>query len=344
MSQIDRARRPTMKDVAAVAGVSLATVSRVLSGNDAVDPDLAQRVGEAVKLLGYRRDVTASTLRRLDRASASVGLIIDDVANPFFSAVHRGVEEVARARHVLTISGSSDRDPERERQLADAFAARGVDGLVIVPAAEDQSYLQRERQAGVALVFVDRPPRFIDADAVLSDNAGGARLGADRLLAAGHRRIGYLGDRRRLYTGAERLLGYRQALEARGIAPDPDLIRFELTDSESARDAAREMLTVPDPPTALLTGQNLISIGALRALRDLSLQTRVAMVSIDDVPLADVVQPGLTVVAQDPTALGRHAAELLFDRIAGAAGPSRRVVVPMRLIVRGSGEIGPFGA
>src|SRR3954467_10931406 len=141
-------RRPTMKEVARVADVSLATVSRVVSGSGEVHPDLAERVQDAVKLLGYRRDLTASTLRRADRHSASIGLIIEDVSNPFFSAVHRGVEDVARPLGVLTFVGSSDELPERERELAETFGARGVDGLVIAPCTSEQSYLLRERQAG----------------------------------------------------------------------------------------------------------------------------------------------------------------------------------------------------
>src|SRR3954467_13637924 len=150
-----------MKEVARVADVSLATVSRVVNATGDVRPDLAERVHDAVRLLGYRRDLTASTLRRADRQSASIGLIIEDVSNPFFSAVHRGVEEVARPRGVLTFVGSSDEDPRRERELAETFGARGVGGLVMVPSSRDQSYLRRAPQAGTALVFVDRPPSFI---------------------------------------------------------------------------------------------------------------------------------------------------------------------------------------
>ena len=330
-----------MKDVAAVAKVGLATVSRVLNGNDAVDPQLARRVHDAVELLGYRRDVTASALRRADRQSASVGLVIDDVANPFFSAVLRGFQDVAFPRGVLTLSGSSDGDVARERQLVDALASRGVDGLVIVPSGDDQTYLARERDAGTALVFVDRPPRYVAADAVVTDNAAGTHAAVEHLLAAGHRRIGYLGDRQRLYTGVERLAGYRRAIAEHGLPAEPALERLELADSDAAYAAARELLAGPEPPSALVTGQNLITLGTLRALRDLSLQQSVALVAFDDVALADVVQPAVTVIAQDPTALGRHAAELLFERLDGRDGPPREVVVPTRLIARGSGEIPP---
>ena len=137
--------------------------------------------------------------------------------------MHRGVEDVARVRGVLPLVGSADEEPERERELAEAFGARGIDGLIVASAVDDSSYLLRERAAGVALVFVDRPPRFLDADAVVSDNAGGARAAVEHLLAAGHRRIGFLGDRPDVYTAAERLRGYRETLAQHGLAGDHEL-------------------------------------------------------------------------------------------------------------------------
>src|SRR3954454_14757720 len=257
-------RRPTMKEVAAVAGVSLSTVSRVVNG-DEVRADLAERVHEAVEMLGYRRDHTASTLRRADRVSASIGLVIDDVGNPFFSVIHRGVEEVARHRGVIVFVGSSDEDAERERQLADAFGARGVDGLIMVPSGADQSYLQRERRAGVGVVFVDRPPRQIDADAVVSDNATGARLAVAHLVAAGHRRIGFLGDRPEIFTAAERLRGYREALAAAGLTYDELIVMSEILSVAGGYAAARELLLAgPAAPSALFSSQNLITMGVVR--------------------------------------------------------------------------------
>jgi LacI family transcriptional regulator len=315
-----------MKDVAALAGVSLSTVSRVV--NDAhVDPALAGRVHEAVRRLGYRRDAAAAGLRRADRASASVGLIVDDVANPFFSAVHRGLEDVARERGVLIFAGSSDGSAVQERQLVTSFSAHGVDGLVIVPAGDDHRYLEPEREAGVPVVFLDRPPQRFVADTVLSDNAGGMRAAAEHLRSAGHTRIAFLGDRARVWTATERLAA------CRGIVA-PDLVRMDVSDSGAV---VRELLAAPDPPTALLCGQNQITVGALYALRELALELPV--VGFDDVPLGALV--GVTVVAQDPVALGRHAAELLFARLAGDDSAPRRVVVPTRLIVRRS--VSPVG-
>jgi LacI family transcriptional regulator len=330
-----------MKEVATLAGVSLATVSRVVNEDGKVRGDLAEKVREAVALLGYRRDLTATNLRRSDRHSASVGLVFDDVANPFHASLLRGVETVARTRGVLPLVGSSDEDPARERELAEAFLSRRVDGLIVVPTGPDHSYLGPERDAGVGLVFVDRPPAFIDADCVLSDNAGGAFEATEHLIERGHRRIGFLGDRDRIFTAVERHRGYREALTAHGIPYDRELVRMELHDSASASAAAGELLALDDPPTALFSAQNLITIGTVERLRALGKHRDVAVVGFDDLTLADAVEPGLTVVAQDAHQLGRLGAELLFARLDGDGGPTRRVEVPTKLIERGSGELVP---
>jgi LacI family transcriptional regulator len=332
-----------MREVAAVAGVSLSTVSRVVNGGEGVRGDLADRVRDAVALLGYRHNLTASTLRRADRQSASIGLIFEDVSNPFFGAVHRGVEDAARERGILTLVGSSDEEPQRELELAEAFSSRGVDGLIVASAVHDSSYLQRERAAGVALAFVDRPPNFLDADAVVSDHAGGARTAVEHLIAAGHRRIGFLGDRPEVFTAAERLRGYRETLAQHGLAEDLDLVRHPRFRGVDAYQTTCELLSGSNPPTALFASQNLISVGAVRAVHALGLQHELALVSFDDILLADALDPGLTVVAQDPLTLGRTAAELVFSRLDGYDGPSRHVVVPTELIERGSGELPPRG-
>ena len=272
-----RTRRPTMREVAAVAGVSVATVSRVVNGGAGVREDLAERVRAAVDMLGYRHNLTASTLRRADRQSATIGVIFEDVSNPFFGSVHRGVEDVARERGVLTLVGSSDEEADRERELADAFMARGVDGLIVASAVHDNAYLLRERAAGLALVFVDRPPRFIDADAVVSDNAGGARVAVEHLIAAGHRRIGFLGDRPDLFTAAERLRGYREALANHDLAEDLELVRHPRFRGVNAYETTCELLDGKNPPTALFAGQNLISVGAVRAVHARGRQHAVAI-------------------------------------------------------------------
>ncbi len=265
-------RRPTMRDVAALAGVSLSTVSRVVSGSQQVDPELAVKVEKAVEMLGYRHNLAAGNLRRADGLSASIGLVFEDVSNPFFSAVHRGVEDVARKRSVLTFAGSSDEDPARERELVEAFLGRRVDGLVIAPASADHSYLARDVAAGMALVFVDRPPRFMDADAVVSDNVGGARTAVAHLAAAGHRRIAFLGDKPDIFTAAERQRGYREALAQHGGEQDDAVVRHPAFRAADVDATVRELLESEHPPTALFTAQNLITLGALRTLHELGLQ------------------------------------------------------------------------
>jgi LacI family transcriptional regulator, galactose operon repressor len=324
-----------MKDVAAVAGVSLSTVSRVVNGFPPVAPELAAKVERAVQVLGYRHNHTAGTLRRANGRSRTFGLIIEDVSNPFMSAVHRGIEEVARTRGVITFASSSDEDPELEHALIEAVLARRVDGLIVVPTATDHTYLLRDVANGLGLVFVDRPARSIDADSVLSDNRGGARRAVEHLIAHGHRRIAYVGPPPILFTSLERLAGYRAALHLGGL---DEIIRHSVEPAEVG-DAVRELLAAPEPPTALFTSQNLVTIEAVRALHALGRQHEIAHVGFDDIALAAALEPALTVVAQDPLALGRAAAELLFSRLDGGHGPSRRVVLPTPLIERGSGEI-----
>jgi len=327
-----------MRDVARLAGASLSTVSRVVNGSP-VDAALAARVQDAIAVLGYRPNLVASSLRRSDGISSIAGLVFEDVANPFFSAIHRGLEEVLRTRDILTFTGSSDENPDRERKLAEAFAARGVDGLVISPAGGEQSYLTRDRDAGLILVFIDRPPRHIDGDFVVSDNVGGAEAAVQHLIAHGHRRIAFLGDRAEIYTASERLRGFRIALERKGLPYDPLLVVQDLFRPGEANAATRELLRSPEPPTALFTSQNLITIEAVTALHELGLHHDVALVGFDDIPLANVLDPPVTVIAQDAFAIGRGAAEMLITRIDGESGPPRRAVLPVHLIARRSGEI-----
>ena len=337
-------RRPTMREVAAVAGVSLSTVSRVVNGGEGVRADLVDRVRDAVELLGYRHNLTASTLRRADRQSASIGLIFEDVSNPFFGAVHRGVEDAARERGVLTLVGSSDEEPERERELAEAFSSRGVDGLIVASAVEDSSYLQRERAAGVALAFVDRPPNFLDADAVVSDHAGGARTAVAHLIAAGHRRIGFLGDRPEVFTAAERLRGYRETLAQHGLAEDLDLVRHPRFRGVDAYETTCELLRGSEPAHgAVRESEPRLGRGRPGGPRARPRSTRsrwsASTTSCSPTP-STRASPWWR---RTRMALGRTAAELVFSRLDGYDGPSRHVVVPTQLIERGSGELPPRG-
>ncbi|MFI9723575.1 LacI family DNA-binding transcriptional regulator [Streptomyces sp. NPDC052396] len=326
-----------MKDVAARAGVGLKTVSRVVNGESGVTPDTERRVREAIAALGFRRNDSARVLRK--GRTASIGLILEDLADPFYAPLARAVEEVARDHGALLINGSSAEDPERERELALAFCARRVDGLVVIPAGSDHRYLEPEMAAGVATVFVDRPAGLIAADAVLSDGFGGARRGVAHLIAHGHRRIGFIGDQPHIHTAVERLRGYRAAMAAAGLPVDEAWVSLGSTSPERVRAATEHMLMGPRPVTALFTGNNRVTATAVRVLA--RLPRPVALVGFDDLELADLLSPAITVIAQDAARLGRTAAELLFRRLRGGTEEPRRVELPTRLIVRGSGELPP---
>ena len=228
-----------MSDVAVAAGVSLKTVSRVVNSEPGVRPETAALVSEAIERLGFSRNAVARTLRRGQR-SHMLGLVIEDVSNPFYSKIFRGVEEIARDVGFLVITASSGGEPEREPELVQLLCERRVDGLLVVPAADNHRYLLPEVRAGTGLVFIDRPPALIDADAVLLDNVGGARTAVRHLLGLGHRRIAMIGDEKRIFTAAERLHGYRDALDAAGQPFDPSLVRLGAHDADAAAAAVRE--------------------------------------------------------------------------------------------------------
>lgn len=337
MTDIPRTARPTMKDVAARAGVGLKTVSRVVNEEPGVTEDTISRVQAAIDALGFRRNDSARLLRK--GRTASIALVLEDLADPFYSPLSRAVEDLARAHSTLLFTGSSAEDADREQELVLAFCARRVDGLVIVPASDDHRYLEPEIAAGVATVFVDRPAGGIDADVVLSDNAGGTREGVAHLIAHGHRRIGFIGDLPRIHTAAERLRGYREAMDAAGLPVHESWVSCGPTAPGRVRAAVESMLSGPEPVTALFAGNNRITVTAVRVLADRP--SVVALVGFDDFELADLLRPAVTVVAQDPGQLGRTAAGLLFQRLGGSAGAPKRVELPCRLIPRGSGELPP---
>jgi DNA-binding LacI/PurR family transcriptional regulator len=331
-------KRPTMKDVARSAGVSHMTVSRVVNGDPRVLPATAARVEQAVRRLGYQRNEMARHLRTKRQATATIGLVVDDVANTFWSVLARAVEDEAMHRGYLVLVGSTNDDRRRERAVVSAFCSRRVDGLVVVPVAGGQRFLSMQLAMGTRVVCVDRPGDGLDADAVVVDNRRATRAAVEHLLGRGHRRIGYVGDREDVWTAEERYAGYASALAAAGVAVDAELVRRGVRTREAAGRAAAELLTLSDPPTALFTGNNVITIGVISALpRDG--RAPVALVGFDDFPLADRLSPAVTVVSQDPAALGATSARMLFDRIDGNEAPPRTVVLSTRLIARGSGEL-----
>jgi len=334
-------RRPTMRDVARQARVSLKTVSRVVNAEPGVSETLAARVRKAIDELGFRPHAGASTLRRSGGRTGTVGLLLPDVAGPFSAAVLRAVEDVAAEHAVLLLAGSVDGDPQRERDLVQALLDHRADGLVLAPTGADLGHLEGELRAGTAVVCVDRPAPGLAVDAVVATNADGTAEAVAHLAAIGHRRIAFLGGRRGSYPSDERERGHARALAAAGLAVDPALVVRGLDHPCDADRAVAALLDAADPPTALFAGDGDLTMGAVRALHRLDRQDRVALAGFDDVPLGDLLHPGVTVVTQDAAAMGHTAATVLFARLDGDRAPARVIPVRTTLVRRGSGEIPP---
>lgn len=333
--------RPTMRHVAALAGVGIKTVSRVINQEPNVSAATIAKVMDAARSLDYHPDEQAGNLRRADGRTRTLGLLVSSVDNPFAGAMHRAIEDLALERGIAVFASSLDDDPEREQASVAAFLRRRVDGLILTTISRDQSYLASEMRHGTPIVFVDREPAGITGDCVVSDNREGAMTATNHLLDHGHRRIAYLGDRSDIYTAAQRRSGFFDALGRAGV-PTGDIPVIEnLHDEHSAAQAMLALLDSPTPPTAVFSSQNLVTIGAIRALRSRQAHRSTALVGFDDFQLSDLLDPGVTVVAQNPEDIGRTAAQRLIGRLDGEVAPPRTCIIPTTLIIRGSGEISP---
>jgi LacI family transcriptional regulator len=322
-----------MVDVAREAEVSLKTVSRVVNGEARVRPETARKVRQVIERLGFQRNDSASQLRR--GTSASIGLVVEDLSNPFYSQLAAAVEREAGREGHLLITASAEGDPAREAAIVAALLARQVDGLVVVPAGTEGAL---HRTWGAPVVYVDRPGSDESADNVLSDNAGGIRAAVEHLAARGHRRIGFLGDDPAYWTAQERERAFRTTHADLRLDGDPGVAMGPHT-PDSLADLLRRWTSGPDAVTALVTGNNRVTVAMLRAVRRVGAQ--VAFVGYDDFELADLLEPAVTVVHQDPAAMGRAAAQQLFARVHGDDGPPRSVTLPTRLVVRASGDLRP---
>jgi len=325
-------RRPTMVDVAKHAGVSLKTVSRVVNNEPAVAQELVTRVLAAIAELGFRRNDIARNLRS-PSLNATVGLLIEEITNPFYATIASVTAEIAAAHDSLLITTSSEEDPDKEKSLLLDLAARRVDGLLVVPAGQDHSFLRREIDMGLPAVFLDRPPGHLLADTVLLDNQGGSRAGIRKLLAEGHRRIGVLLDSLNVYTMRERLAGAQDEFAAADLRYDEALIRDGVKRPDDAARVVGEMLDLADPPTAFFCTNNRLTVGALQELCRRG--DDAALLGFDDFELSHLMPRPLTLIAYDPRELGRLAADRLFARIEGDKSWPTTTIVPTQLIERG---------
>ncbi|MFD6178377.1 MULTISPECIES: LacI family DNA-binding transcriptional regulator [unclassified Isoptericola] len=335
-----RGRRPTLAAVAERAGVSLKTASRVLNAEPNVAAGTRERVQAAAHELGFRRNAAAADLAR-GGAARLVGFVTGDLANPFYSALASGIERELRGQGLQLLTASSDEDPDRERQLTDELVERRVGALLLTPTSGDHAALREEQAEGLPVVLVDRPAPDVDADTVVIDNGGGVRAAVRHLLAHGHRRIGLVGDESRLWTFRERRDAFVAALAEAGVVEPERYVRDGAHDAAVAGALVADLLALDEPPTALVTANNKITVGALHALRARSRAggAAVALVGFDDFELADLL--GVTVVGYDAVEMGRRAASLALERAADPARAAQVVVVPTHLVPRGSGEVPP---
>jgi DNA-binding LacI/PurR family transcriptional regulator len=331
-----RSSAPTIHAVARRAGVSSATVSRVLSGTKFVSRDLADRVARAVKELDYRPNHVARNLRA--RATSTVGVVIPDIENPFFTSVVRGIEDALQARRFTLLLANSDGDPDRERVCLDTLCAEGVAGLIFVPCNSEPLAYQHLTRQGVPLVAVDRSPADLDVDLVCVSNEEGARQAVRHLIALGWRSVALIGGPPTTNVAVERERGYQQALAESGLSVRPGLVQRADFKEEGGYRAMQALLESAPGLRAVFVANNLMAMGALRALADRSLRVPedVALALFDDIPWAARLCPPLTAVAQPTYDLGVSAAQVLLDRITEPARPVRRVALKTDLIVRAS--------
>lgn len=319
----------TIHDVAQAAGVSTATVSRALNGKSTVDPELAARVVTAAHELDYRPNAVARNLRR--QATTVWALIISDIENPFFTAVARGVEDVAQAAGHSVVLCNSDEDLDKEARYLQVAVAERVAGVVLSPTATDTD-IGLLGEHGIPVVAIDRPLPGINT--VLVGSRTGARDATAHLVAAGYRRIACITGPQRVSTAEDRVDGYADALRAAGQRLNYRLVRHADFKVDGGRRAAERLLGASRPPDALFVANSLMAVGALQALavRGLRAGRDVGLVAFDDAPWTQLVDPPITVVAQPAYAIGEAAGRLLADHTNGP----RTITLDAELIVRGS--------
>jgi LacI family transcriptional regulator len=325
----------TISDVAIRAGVSTATVSRALNGKNTVDPELAARVWDAAGELGYRPNGPARNLRRQE--TSVLALIISDVENPFFTAISRGVEDVAHSAGYSVVLCNSDDNPDKEREYVEVALQERVAGVLLSPTGRGDS-ADRLRSHDTPVVALDRPLPHFWGDTVLVDNRPAAKQATMHLAEQGYRRIGCVTGPRGVLTADERLAGYRDGLRATQRNSSSALVRHCEFRGTGAKHATHHLLTQPDPPDALLVANNAMAVGVLETLAELGLRPGrdIGVVAFDDAPWATLLAPPLTVVTQPAYDMGRIGAQLLLNRIGADRTDATTTTLSAQLVIRGS--------
>lgn len=319
-----------LKDVAKIAGVSTATVSRVLNDAENVKPVTRVKVQKAIKELNFKPSRVAQRLRIRDGKKRIIGLVVPDIQNPFYVDVVRGVEELAYLKDYVVFVGNFAQDEEKEKMYLNIMKSESVDGLIVAPSNEKDDDVMKLVKDGLPIVCVDRGLSEIDVDVVLVDNRKGAFDAVEFLIQSGYKRIAYIGGLPQIPTTMQRKSGYEDALLKYGIPIDPELMRFGDSKHQSGKKLAEELLNLKNRPTALFTGNNLITLGALETIHNqkLKIPQDIAIIGFDDMSWAISLNPPLTAVRQPGYEIGKRAAEMLFQRV---KEPDRK---PVKLILR----------
>ncbi|WP_231478711.1 MULTISPECIES: LacI family DNA-binding transcriptional regulator [Microbacterium] len=320
--------------MARLADVSSKTVSRVFTQRELVAPQTVDRVLAAAKRLRFRPNTLAQGLRR-GGGTRTVGFIMGELGNPFYYKVASGIEKELAAHGYSLVVSTTDDSAEGEEQVANALLSQRIGALLLIPVSDDQSYLEGERQLGTPVIAIDRPARNLAADAIVLDNRTAVIDATRRLLERGHRRIAYACNPSSVYTQMERLAGFRQTMAAAGVVDTSAWETLRDDPTLSTTDMMRELMARPDRPTAVIAGNNRMTIGALRVLREREDEST-ALIGFDDFDTADVL--GVSVVSYDPVELGRRAAQLALERIADPSGFIQQITLPTWIIERGTGE------
>jgi LacI family fructose operon transcriptional repressor len=324
----------SIKDVAQAAGVSTATVSRVLSNGLHVRPEVRERVMSAVERLGYRPNLVARSLR--SQQSSTIGLIVADIRNPFFTSISRAVEDAAYEQGFSVFLCNSDEDPEKEAIYLNLLRDENVAGVIFSPTRQT---LAKFSAAGLnlPLVLLDRSNPNSDIDVVVLDNVDSAYRITTHLIENGYQRIAALCGEMST-TGPERRAGYEKALRAHGLTPPAEQVKFLQPKVEAGYAATLKILASAEPPEALFTTNNLLGVGALQAIRErnLLIPDDIALVTFDETTWTSLVQPPITLIAQPTYEIGRTATELLLQRIADPDRPTRQVILKGQLLARAS--------
>ncbi len=327
--------RSILRDVATTAGVSLRTASRVLNEDPRVAAGTRERVQRVMRDLRYTPDLMARSLR--GGIDATIGLVVESIADPFFAALIEAVEDAGSEQGRSVLVASTHGDQDRESRVLKELLRRRVSGLLVVPTAGDHSWLA---DVSPALVLVDRPASGLDADVVRIDDERAAHDAVSHLIGHGHRRIAYIGDYSNVVTSAARLTGYRRALTDHGLPVPEHLVHADCPTADAAGDAVSSLLAGADRPTAVLSAATRCSLGVVPAMHRLG-RTDVALVGFGDFAMADALDPAVTVVDHDGAAVGRAAAARLLRRIQEPELAPATVDVPVALLQRGSGELTP---